>query len=158
MVEPTRQKATLIMPTDHTQLQRMQERYDDLRDEGKHGHYECMFRVWREEFEIIRQSPASDCATHDGATMIETVARAICRQEHITRYGSEVWRKGELEAKINFYWPRHVKSARAAIEAMREPTETMVSAANRNNHPRDIDTWRTMIDAALATRASDPAP
>jgi hypothetical protein len=48
--------------------------------------------------------------------------------------------------------------ARAVIEAIREPTQDMVAAANRNNHPRDIDTWRTMIDAALATRASDPAP
>jgi hypothetical protein len=39
--------------------------------------------------------------------------------------------------------------ARAAIEAMREPTDQMVGAANRNNHPRDVDTWRTMIDEAL---------
>lgn len=39
--------------------------------------------------------------------------------------------------------------ARAAIAAMREPTSAMVGAANRNNHPRDIDTWRTMIDEAL---------
>lgn len=39
--------------------------------------------------------------------------------------------------------------ARAAIEAMRRPTDEMVAAANRNNHPRDIDTWRTMIDEAL---------
>lgn len=39
--------------------------------------------------------------------------------------------------------------ARAAIKAMREPTCEMVAAANRNNHPRDVDTWRTMIDATL---------
>lgn len=37
---------------DHARLQRMQDRYDDLRREGKHGHYECMFRVWNEEFEL----------------------------------------------------------------------------------------------------------
>lgn len=29
----------------------------------------------------------------------------------------------------------------------REPTETMISAANRLNHPRDEEVWRTMIDA-----------
>lgn len=40
--------------------------------------------------------------------------------------------------------------AHAAIEAMREPTEEMISAANRNNHPRDIETWQTMIDVALS--------
>lgn len=39
--------------------------------------------------------------------------------------------------------------ARAAVLAMREPSPGMISAANRNNHPRDIDTWRTMIDTAL---------
>lgn len=39
--------------------------------------------------------------------------------------------------------------AKTAIKDMREPTEFMIAAARRNNHPRDIDTWQTMIDAAL---------
>ena len=39
--------------------------------------------------------------------------------------------------------------ARAAIAAMREPTQTMVYTANRLNHPRDDEVWRTMIDTAL---------
>lgn len=30
---------------------RMQNRYDELMHEGKHGHYETMFRVWKEEFD-----------------------------------------------------------------------------------------------------------
>ena len=30
----------------------MQARYDDLMLEGRHGHYETMFRVWREEFDL----------------------------------------------------------------------------------------------------------
>jgi hypothetical protein len=38
---------------------------------------------------------------------------------------------------------------RAAIEAMREPSVAMIAAANRLNHPRDEEVWRTMIDAAL---------
>lgn len=41
--------------TDHDRLRRMQERYDELRSEGKHGHYECMFRVWNEEFALERK-------------------------------------------------------------------------------------------------------
>jgi hypothetical protein len=30
----------------------------------------------------------------------------------------------------------------------------MIAAANRNNHPRDEETWRTMIDAALSEQSS----
>jgi hypothetical protein len=33
---------------------RVQARYDELRAEGKHGHYETMFRVVREEIERER--------------------------------------------------------------------------------------------------------
>lgn len=47
-------------------------------------------------------------------------------------------------------WHFTSTEARAAIAAMRVPTEAMIAAANRNNHPRDVDTWQTMIDAASA--------
>lgn len=48
-------------------------------------------------------------------------------------------------------WSKDVarRLARVAVEAMREPTEMMLSAAHRNNHPRDIETWQTMIDEAI---------
>jgi hypothetical protein len=39
--------------------------------------------------------------------------------------------------------------ARVALEALREPTEGMVAAAGRLNHPRDLDVWRAMVSAAL---------
>lgn len=81
--------------------------------------------------------------------MVERVARALCREQHIQRYGSEMWREGELDQKVEGYWRHHIIGARAAIAAMREPTEAMIGAANRNNHPRDIDTWKTMVDEAL---------
>lgn len=42
-----------------------------------------------------------------------------------------------------------IAAARAVIQAMRAPTPDMIAAANRNNHPRDIETWHTMIDVAL---------
>lgn len=34
--------------------QRIQCRYDELMAEGKHGHYETMFRVFREELERLQ--------------------------------------------------------------------------------------------------------
>lgn len=43
----------------------------------------------------------------------------------------------------------------AALEAAgfvivpRTPTAAMLAVAHRNNHPRDSETWTTMVDAAL---------
>ena len=39
----------------------------------------------------------------------------------------------------------------------REPTTAMIAAANRLNHPRDEEVWRTMIDAALREQSEKPA-
>tara|TARA_R100000479_G_scaffold176487_1_gene131331 strand:- start:24691 stop:24954 length:264 start_codon:yes stop_codon:yes gene_type:complete len=39
--------------------------------------------------------------------------------------------------------------ARAAIEAMREPTDVMVAAAYRDHIPDGADAWQAMIDAAM---------
>ena len=79
--------------------------------------------------------------------MIEKVARAMClsrKPNHPSLNDDDRWWKthGSREAYLGL--------ARAAIEAMREPTEAMLAAGRRNNHPRDEETWRTMIDAALA--------
>jgi hypothetical protein len=32
----------------------------------------------------------------------------------------------------------------------KEPTAAMLAAAHRNNHPRDAETWSTMVAAAVA--------
>lgn len=37
---------------------RVQERYDDLMREGKHGHYETLFRIVREEVEMALAASA----------------------------------------------------------------------------------------------------
>lgn len=34
---------------------RVQARYDELMKEGKHGHYEAMFKIVREEVERVKQ-------------------------------------------------------------------------------------------------------
>lgn len=86
--------------------------------------------------------------------MVEKVARAICDA------GQGQWRKppyNELHTDaLNNHW-RH--KARAAIEAMREPSEAMVKAGYDAFMAWDARTgddlgmeiiWRAMIDAALS--------
>jgi hypothetical protein len=49
----------------------------------------------------------------------------------------------------NRYWGEYQDDARAAIAAMREPTEAMVNVL-RNTEHGILDDWHAMIDAALA--------
>lgn len=71
-------------------------------------------------------------------TMIERVARAICAVE----YGDE-----------NAGWENQIPAARAAIEAMRRPTEAMKAGlrevAGTQTLAYALASWPTMIDAAL---------
>jgi hypothetical protein len=79
--------------------------------------------------------------------MVERVARALCRSAALGDPG---------QAYIDANWPNYSTAARAAIEAMREPTEAMIGAgrgALPNFCPEDSDAlvcWQDMIDAALA--------
>lgn len=79
--------------------------------------------------------------------MIEKVARALC-DDTLKRWRSPIALRAEP-------WRGFIPAARAAIEAMREPTEEMKA-------PDDVhwdyschvcggakDTWHLMIDAAL---------
>lgn len=63
--------------------------------------------------------------------MVERVARAICRAEHIQIHGEYIWRPGELDNKVDAYWPKAINSAHAAIKALHIPTESMFAIANR---------------------------
>lgn len=77
-------------------------------------------------------------------TMLEQVARAIAKDQHGTADAV-----GELERQ----------TARAAIAAMREPTDEMVAAADKLE--KDLGPfgtpknwrWQAMIDAALSEAA-----
>ena len=73
--------------------------------------------------------------------MIERVARAIGRAELLPDDADRHWKRFEIHA-------------RAAIEAMREPTEAMCEAADvvECNQPECI--WQAMIDAALNESAA----
>lgn len=68
--------------------------------------------------------------------MIEKVARAIALSNR---------------APDSDDWPVYVNDAKAAIEAMREPTEVMVEDGQdaRLDGGGYYDVWRAMIDAAL---------
>ncbi len=71
------------------------------------------------------------------AERIERVARAIA--DHNSETTKVRWESGEFHYM-----------ARAAIEAMREPTDTMVEEAWASANAEDAaGVWRDMIDAAL---------
>ena len=47
--------------------------------------------------------------------------------------------------KIDLVWHEHINQALAVLHTMREPDEAMAAAG-------DADTWRNMVEAAIAQR------
>lgn len=88
-------------------------------------------------------------------TMIEKVARAI-NPRAFEILDANFNPKSRFEADFHLHAERTAKAARAkaraAIEAMREPTDAM-SAEGRRQHSMELSssyqTWQNMIDAAL---------
>lgn len=82
--------------------------------------------------------------------MVERVARAIDPVAFIKLEASE---KLKWEKRVNIYRNRVEdarKLARAAIEAMREPTSRMMNCEPSPYSPGEmIDFWHAMIDEAL---------
>lgn len=79
--------------------------------------------------------------------IIERVARAICRSDGTDP--SVMITIDGIEAPV---WTLCANAARAAIEAMREPTPEMVKAGLRcgDTGPEPaLSVWRDMIDAAI---------
>lgn len=48
---------------------------------------------------------------------VEAAARVLCRKAHIDKYGTDAWRDGELDTRLDQYWPCWSTEARAALEA-----------------------------------------
>ena len=77
-------------------------------------------------------------------SMVEKVAKALARHDN---------------PKHENWWPSYENRARAAIEAMREPTANMILKGLVRSERDDIeltleeveDIWRAMIDDALTT-------
>lgn len=78
--------------------------------------------------------------------LVERVARAI---------DPDAWDTEKLVGARQFAQAKALRQARAAIEAMREPTEAMILAHSENgglDFSEHVKTdWRAMIDAALST-------
>lgn len=78
-------------------------------------------------------------------TMIDAVARAIGKKVTGTEYG----------------WPAWRPVARAALEAMREPSEAMLKAGDLPGWDDSVtvglsgEVWQAMIDAALTEGAKE---
>ena len=80
--------------------------------------------------------------------MIERVARAIFAVEHEGDNPDGVFSTyTPHRGSRNFYpgWKMYEESARAAIAAMREPTEAMIAFA----YLGPVTSWKAMIDQAL---------
>jgi hypothetical protein len=85
-------------------------------------------------------------------SMIERVARAIARAHRI----GDLFIAPDGSAHKSEPWQGFVDHARAAIAAMREPTEAMASegafAVDGLFEPGAVAVWQAMTDAALKER------
>ena len=80
------------------------------------------------------------------STLIERIARVLAGAAHSSNAEGSDPSAGE---KVDLVWPEHINQAMAVLHTMREPDEAMAAAG-------DADTWRTMVEAAIAQRV-DPA-
>lgn len=86
-------------------------------------------------------------------TMIERVARSLCARHYRDRYGKPS-SDPHVQMNVDGNWHLFSEDARAAIEAMREPTDIMQSAGCQAIYHSDRDwranaAYRAMLDAAL---------
>ena len=95
-------------------------------------------------------------------SMIERVARAIAAVHIAEVKGTDC--EPVVAERVESRWMSYREEARAAIAAMREPTEAMVDAGYACDGTTTYDAtafcethWRAMIDAALAEGAG-PEP
>lgn len=86
-------------------------------------------------------------------SMVERVARAMCRLH--ARYSPDHTprRRGEMEKFIDWHHGQHADAARAAIAALREPTDEMLAAAvpfpeHLRAEREDNPDWAPIMEAA----------
>jgi hypothetical protein len=88
---------------------------------------------------------------------IEKVARAICKANcRVEPHPCDRDDDGSCKPPACFAWRLEFGTARAAIEAMREPTEPMLKAATKLDctapyDPTMRELYASMIDEALRT-------
>ena len=77
--------------------------------------------------------------------LAERVARVLAGAAHSSNAEGSDPSAGE---KIDLVWKEHLNQALAVLHTMREPDERMASAG-------DAETWRRMVEAALAQVEQD---
>jgi hypothetical protein len=80
--------------------------------------------------------------TQTNHSLIERIARVLAGAAHSSNAEGSDPSAGE---KIDRVWREHVNQALAVLHSMREPDEAQAAAG-------DAETWRKMVEAAIAER------
>ena len=80
--------------------------------------------------------------------LVERVARVLAGAAHSSNADGSDPSAGD---KVDLVWPEHINQALAVLHTMREPDEAMAAAG-------DAETWRTMVEAAIAQRVDAGEP
>ncbi|HEU4498313.1 MAG TPA: hypothetical protein VFR60_03145 [Sphingomicrobium sp.] len=72
--------------------------------------------------------------------LAERIARVLAGAAHSSNAEGSDPSAGD---KVDVIWPEHLNQALAVLHTMREPDEQMTAAG-------DGDTWRKMVEAAIA--------
>jgi hypothetical protein len=74
--------------------------------------------------------------------LVERIARVLAGASHSSNAEGSDPSAGE---KVDQVWPEHVNQALAVLHTMREPDEAMAASG-------DVETWRNMVEAAIAQK------
>lgn len=80
--------------------------------------------------------------------LVERVARVLAGVAHSSNAEGSDPSAGDTVDQV---WPQHINQALAVLHTMREPDEAMAAAG-------DAETWRTMVEAAIAQRVESSEP
>jgi hypothetical protein len=75
--------------------------------------------------------------------LVERIARVLAGAAHSSNAEGSDPSAGE---KVDLVWHEHINQALAVLHTAREPDEAMAAAG-------DVETWRAMVEAALAQHA-----
>jgi len=78
--------------------------------------------------------------------LVERIARVLAGAAHSSNAEGSDPSAGD---RVDLVWPEHLNEALAVLHTMREPDEAMAAAG-------DLDTWKRMVEAAIAQHV-DPA-
>lgn len=89
--------------------------------------------------------------------MVERVARAMCEKHYSERFGPSA-ENNHVKMNVDGNWHLFTGAARAAIEAMVEPTTWMLNeaveiAVEQDGNVSGNEYWQRMIQAALKEQA-----